>query len=121
MKNFGTFQKAIALAVGLSLSASLAMAHEGKMMTMPANGATVAANTKVMHLMFDAPMKITTVTMTDPRGKTMKVKGPAANQAVKVWEGQLPRLAAGAYKIDWRGMSPDGHAMNGTFGFYVGR
>ena len=109
------------LSAGLALSAGAALAHGKGMMTMPTNGQTVRADTKVMHLMFTDPMQITTVALAAPDGKTYKINGPAANQAVKTWEGKLPQLAPGNYKVDWRGMSPDGHAMNGTFGFNVGR
>ncbi|GHD98518.1 hypothetical protein U879_08515 [Defluviimonas sp. 20V17] len=112
---------AAAFALGISLAAGNAFAHGSGMQSMPADGQTVAAGTKVMHLMFDAPMRVTKVTMTAPEGKTYKINGPAANQAVKVWEGKLPKLARGKYKVDWRGMSPDGHPMKGDFAFTVGQ
>lgn len=111
---------ATAFALGLSLAAGDALAHGGGMQSMPSDGQTVAAGTKVMHLMFDAPMRITKVTMTAPQGKTHRINGPAANQAVKVWEGKLPELARGRYTVNWRGMSPDGHPMKGAFTFTVG-
>ncbi|MBU2959167.1 copper resistance protein CopC [Paracoccus sp. 1_MG-2023] len=108
-----------ALTLGLALNAGAAIAHGKGMMTMPGNGQTVGTDTKVMHLMFSDPMQITTVTMGAPDGKTYRIDGPPANRAVKTWEGRLPRLAPGNYRIDWRGMSPDGHPMNGSFGFRV--
>lgn len=110
---------AAVISASLVLNAGAALAHSKGMMTMPSNGQTVGANTKVMHLMFTDPMQITTVTIKTPDGKTYKINGPAANQAVKTWEGSLPKLAPGNYKVDWRGMSPDGHPMNGSFAFKV--
>ena len=89
-----TILTSAALSVGLALSAGTALAHGKGMMTMPGNGQTVGADTKVMHLMFTDPMQITTVTMAAPDGKTYKINGPAANQAVKTWEGKLPKLEA---------------------------
>ena len=114
-----TILTSAALSVGLALSAGAASAHGKGMMTMPGNGQTVGADTKVIHLMFKDPMQITTVTMKAPDGKTYKINGPAANESVKTWEGKLPKLAPGNYKVDWRGMSPDGHPMNGSFAFKV--
>lgn len=121
MTTIRTTLTAAALALGMSLAAGAAVAHGSKMQSMPADGQTVAAGTKAMHLMFDAPMRITRVTMTAAKGKTYRVNGPAANQAVKVWEGKLPKLAPGKYTVDWRGMSPDGHPMKGDFAFTVGQ
>ncbi|PLS22379.1 copper resistance CopC family protein [Neptunicoccus cionae] len=118
MKLRTIFSSAI-LSAGLVMGAGAALAHGKGMMTMPGNGQTVGTDTKVMHLMFKEPMQITTVTMKSPDGKTYKISGPAANKAVKTWEGKLPKLAPGNYKIDWRGMSPDGHPMNGDFAFKV--
>ncbi|ATG35876.1 putative copper resistance protein CopC [Phaeobacter piscinae] len=108
-----------AFSVGLVLNASVAVAHGKGMMTMPSNGQTVGTDTKVMHLMFTDPMQITIVKMKAPDGNTYQINGPAANKAVKTWEGSLPELAPGNYQIDWRGMSSDGHAMNGSFAFSV--
>lgn len=116
-----TLITAATVSVGLALSSGAVLAHGKGMMTMPSNGQTVGMDTKVMHLMFTDPMQITTVKMKAPNGKTYKINGPAANKAVKTWEGKLPKLAPGNYKVDWRGMSPDGHPMNGSFAFKVGK
>lgn len=120
LRNYLT-SAALALGLALSLTAGSAIAHGSGMQTMPANGQTIAATTKVIHLMFGMPMKVTKVTMAAPDGKNHKISGPAANKAVKVWEGKLPKLAQGQYKVEWRGMSPDGHPMNGNFAFVVGK
>ncbi|KAB2534848.1 hypothetical protein AL035_20305 [Salipiger aestuarii] len=110
-----------ALWLDLGLSAGAALAHGKGMMAMPSNDQTVASDTRVMHLMFTDPMQITTVTMAAPDGKTYKINGPAANQAVKTWEGRRPRLTPGSHTVDWRGMSPDGYPMNGSFAFKVAK
>lgn len=120
MKLRNIFSSAI-VSASLVLGGGAALAHSKGMMTMPSNGQTVNTGTKVMHLMFTEPMKITTVKMKAPDGKTYKISGPAASKAVKTWEGKLPKLAPGSYKIDWRGMSPDGHPMNGDFAFKVAK
>lgn len=108
-----------AMSIAVSLTAGGVLAHGSGMTTMPADGQVVAANTKAIHLMFDAPMRITKVSLVTPVGSSYKLNGPAASKPVKVWEGKLPRLAPGSYKVEWRGMSPDGHPMKGSFSFSV--
>lgn len=107
--------------VSLSFGAGHVLAHGTAMMTMPSDGQHVSTETRAMQMMFEAPMRVTRVTLAAPDGKTHRIDGPAATKPVKTWQGKLPKLEPGRYRVEWRGLSPDGHPMKGSFGFSVGQ
>ena len=115
-------RRLILAAAVLSLAAAgQASAHARLLKSDPAKGATVAAPA-ALKLSFSegvVPAQ-SSVALTGPGGKAAAI-GPMAlaknNKVVIV--PVSGNLAAGAYKVDWKMTSEDGHTMTGTFGFKV--
>jgi len=87
-------QMTLALLV-LAATTTGALAHSKAEQTTPANEATVA-EVDAIEMRFDDPMRVTAITLTGP-------------------DGDINR----AYTVDWRGLSSDGHPMQGTFSFTI--
>ncbi|SFJ61561.1 copper resistance CopC family protein [Cellulomonas sp. KH9] len=112
---------ALALALALVLAvlvASPAAAHNTLRSTDPADGSTVAAAPPQVTLTFDQPaMELgTQVVVTGPDGVVVS-DGPVQLVDSSVVQPLVETLPAGAYTVDWRVTSADGHPLSGTFGF----
>lgn len=104
-------------AVTLVVAAGPASAHDVLTGTAPANGSTVARAPSKVVLTFDLPA----IAM----GTKIVVHGPAGevqqgdpvlvdNTVTQAVQGGAP---AGAYTVEWRVTSADGHPVSGTFAF----
>lgn len=104
--------------LALVATATGAWAHSKAEKTTPANEATVAS-VEAIEMRFDDPMRVTAVTLTGPDGN-VSIERETGMDAVTEFRA-LPTadLPDGAYTVDWRGLSSDGHPMQGTFGFTV--
>ena len=111
----------IAAAVLSLLAAGEASAHARLLKSNPMKGATVAAP-KALTLSFSEGIVAdkSSVAVAGPDGKPAAA-GPIALDATKkiVTVPVTGKLAAGAYKVDWKMTSEDGHTMTGTYGFKV--
>lgn len=97
---------------------SAALAHSKAEKTIPANEATVE-NVEVIEMRFNDPMRVTAITLTGPDGD-LEIERETGMDAVTEFRALPPAvMPAGAYTVDWRGLSVDGHPMQGTFGFTV--
>lgn len=89
--------------------------------TMPADGDTLSAAPDRVELAFTGPIESgetsVSLVLPDGTGRTLEVR-TAGDQTPTV-SAALPALARGAYRIEWRVLSPDGHPLEGTFVFYV--
>jgi methionine-rich copper-binding protein CopC len=113
MKHF----KPLALA-GLLLMPALALAHAHLEMSIPAANGTVAAMPAQVMLHFSEAVKMTALSIQMEGSKDkQEIKVPA--EAKAVIQVDAPKLGAGVYMLNWRGMSDDGHVMNGTVRFTV--
>lgn len=98
--------------------ATAATAHSGVENTNPARDATVQT-VEVIEMHFDEPMRVTSITLTGQGGE-VTIERETGMDAVTEFRALPPAdLPAGAYTVDWRGLSSDGHPMQGTFGFTV--
>ena len=103
--------------LGLSLPAH---AHSKSETTVPANGATVQA-VDVIEMRFDGPMRVTAVKLTRD-GEAVDLDRKTGMEPVQTFRAMpAAELSPGAYKVEWRGLSKDGHVMQGSFGFTVGQ
>ena len=110
-------QMTLALLV-LATTTTGALAHSKAEQTTPANEATVA-EVDAIEMRFDDPMRVTAITMTGPDGE-VDVERETGMDAVTEFRAIPPiDLPIGTYTVDWRGLSADGHPMQGTFGFTV--
>jgi methionine-rich copper-binding protein CopC len=94
-------------------------AHSKQEMTIPANNAILTEAPAELVLKFDKPMRITKLALTDQAGADYKVQRTDQMKHVLKLVAQLDPVPNGEYKVDWRGLSEDGHPMKGTFSFTV--
>lgn len=111
--------KRITLALAVTLvTATTALAHTKAEDTTPADGTTVET-IAVIELRFDDPMRVTAITVTGPDGD-LDITRETGLDPVTEFRALPPDVVpAGAYMVEWRGLSADGHPMQGTFGFTV--
>ncbi|EAR51534.1 hypothetical protein OG2516_01406 [Oceanicola granulosus HTCC2516] len=111
--------KTIIFAAALTLTTSALLAHSNSNETTPQEGAIVET-VEVIELRFDMPMRITVITLTGPEGE-VELTRETGLEPVPEFRALLPEeVVVGGYKVDWRGLSQDGHPMQGTFAFTVG-
>lgn len=109
---------AAAAVVVVGLGASPAAAHDELLGTEPADGATVDAAPPSVVLTFSAPaLELgTEVLVTGPDGAPVG-EGAAVVDGATVTQALAATRPAGAYRVDWRVTSQDGHPVTGTFTF----
>src|SRR5579863_4515090 len=90
-------------------------------MTDPAANAVVKAPVYMVHLMFDLPVDIRSVSfnVTDRTGKPVDVGQPMpmgddGKMLMAIPETPLP---PGTYRVQWRAIGPDGKPVSGEFSF----
>ena len=86
--------------------------------TVPADGAEVAALAQVM-LRFDAPMRVTAISLEGEGGEVALASEQGTDPVTEYVASPEGALGPGAYEVEWRGLSADGHPMRGSFGFTV--
>ena len=104
-------------AIGFAL-AGAAGAHSKNEETTPADGATVP-NVETIEMRFDMPMRVTTVTLSGEAGEVAVERETGMERVTAFRAAPVEALAPGTYAVEWRGLSADGHPMQGTFGFTV--
>ena len=107
---------AVVPAVSLAPPAS---AHDQVVSTSPADGASVAALTKV-SVSFSEPVldvaSANRIVVTGPDGAVSGELTTADKVITYTFASPLP---GGAYRVQWRAASSDGHPVSGTFSFTV--
>ena len=97
-----------------------AWAHSKSEKTEPADGSTVAS-VETITIGFDKPMRVTAIKLLRD-GADAGIERETGMEPVKRFMARpAGDLAPGAYTVEWRGLSDDGHPMNGAFSFTVGR
>lgn len=107
------------LIVGLLVvfASAAALAHSKLGTSVPANGAVLARMPAEIVLTFSKRLRLTRVRMVRDGGPTVALEAAKAfgtRFAIPVKNG-----GEGAYRIEWRGLAADGHAMRGAFSFRV--
>ena len=103
----------------LTFAAGAAVAHTKQEATFPEDGAVLAASPDVVSMRFDAPMRITAISLTSETGGTFDLGRSDGMQPVTDFRATTPVLPTGRYTVDWRGLSQDGHPMKCRFSFEV--
>ena len=102
----------------LAFAASGALAHSKIGSTVPADGAVLAAMPSEIVLTFSKRLRLTRVRMTGgdkPSDLDLSgLKAFATRFAIPV-----AVAGKGLYRVEWRGLAADGHAMRGAFSFRV--
>ena len=116
--------RARVVAAGLLLLAlgGSAGAHSLLLESTPAPDARLAASPPEISLRFNNRIekKLSTIRLLDERGGaqpvTLRADGPADRLTATV-----PALDPGAWRVEWRVLSTDGHVVSGRFSFRVAR
>ena len=108
----------VAAALIALLPATSALAHSKSETTTPADGEAVEA-VEALEMRFDGPMRIIKVTLT-AGDEEIEIERETGMQPVTEFRAvPASDLTPGDYEVEWRGMSADGHPMQGSFGFTV--
>lgn len=111
--------KAILLAGLLALAAIPALAHSSLDATAPENGAVLAQVPPHIALTFANRIRLTRVHMTHDAGDVIDLDLDKQTSFATRFELPLKDLDSGLYRIEWRGLSADGHVMREAFTFRV--
>ena len=112
-----TLAAAVLATVGLAIGASPAWAHNALSSTSPEDKASVAHTPSSVVLTFDEPAIAmgTKLVVTGPAGP-VQVGAPQLVDNT-VTQNLQPGAPAGAYTVEWRITSADGHPISGVFTF----
>ncbi len=114
---------ALLLACGMLLRASsVAWAHANLSSAEPAAGSRLGASPPRIRLVFSEPVEggMAQFLLAGSDGETRKLKVAADPRDVHALVAPVDALPAGAYRMYWRVVSADGHAIDGSYVFAVG-
>ena len=109
---------AVLVAIVVSVAGEI-RAHSKQETTFPEDGAVLATAPDVVSMSFDALMRITMINLTSEAGDTFELERSDAMEPVTEFRATPPPLPKGRYTVEWRGLSSDGHPMQGRFTFEV--
>lgn len=104
----------------LVLAASPSHAHSELRAASPANGATLSAPPAAIDLQFNESVQVTALRLFREGGAEVAIGRPRALDSVRSYRQPLPALEPGAYRIEWRIISADGHPVGGVIRFRLG-
>lgn len=108
----------ILLAGILALAATAALAHARLATTAPADGTVLAAMPGEIVLTFSRQLRLTRVRMSRG-GEAVDLDLAGHGGFAKRFAIPVAAAGAGAWRVEWRGLAADGHAMRGAFTFRV--
>lgn len=116
------FMATATVAFGLA-AAGPALAHSEVHHAEPADGAVLRSSPPAVSLMFSAPLRVMTLRLVDENGRERRLNRDGERTAAvsEVRATVQETLAPGAYRVEWRGASADGHVGGGTLNFRVER
>ncbi len=118
-----TFHRLLAAAaLGIAVAAApvAALAHARLVASTPAAGTTVAAPERISLTFSERVVPaFSGFDLVDAAGREVAVRATVSEDG-KTLSARLARpLAAGAWTVNWRIASGDGHRMTGSYGFTV--
>lgn len=114
-----TIATAATLTLAFAFGMGVADAHSKKEATQPVDGSVLVASPEIISMTFDMPLRVTLISLTDQDGNEHVMTRSDNLEPVSEFRGEPPALLAGQYKLQWRGLSGDGHPMQGGFGFEI--
>lgn len=98
-----------------------AAAHSLLLESSPTAGATLAAPPQRITLRFNNRIekKLSTIRLVDERGASRPVTVLGADGPADRLTATLSPVPPGAWRIEWRVLSTDGHIVSGAFSFRV--
>jgi methionine-rich copper-binding protein CopC len=106
-------------AAALLAGAPAALAHSELRTSQPAEGARLALPPATIELRFNEPVQLTALALVDAAGRRTRIALPADTTPRAVERLPAPPLAPGAWRIEWRAISADGHPVRGTVRFSI--
>ena len=108
------------LAVAAMMTAATpAHAHTMVRETSIAQNATLARAPATFTIVFSGATGLTTITLTDVAGRVITLDYTPPRAMAASFAIPLPALPPGAYKLAWRTIARDGHAMLGALQFTI--
>jgi methionine-rich copper-binding protein CopC len=106
-------------AILVPLLAPGARAHSELRASEPAEGAVVAAPPDRIVLRFTAPMQVTSLRLLDAAGRERAIRREGARAAAveELRAAIVAPLPPGLYRVEYRGLSADGHVGSGAVEF----
>ena len=111
--------KHLALFALLASLASGALAHSRVDTTTPENGAVIVEAPAEISFNFANDIRLTRVEMTHADHPSVQLELGDQKSFDRVFTLPLEGMGGGTYRIEWRGLGIDGHAMQGEFSFTV--
>lgn len=108
--------KTLCTAAFMAGLATAASAHSKTTAYSPEDGSTVNELSEIT-MQFDDPMRIISVAMTRDGKEAALARETGTEPVTEFVARPDDALAPGDYKVEWRGMSGDGHPMKGSFTF----
>ncbi len=112
MKKLATFALMTALATS-------AFAHSRVDNTTPENGTTIATVPSDISFQFAKKIRLTQVNMLHEDHPSVRLDLGEQTSFGREFSLPLEGMGEGTYRIEWRGLGADGHAMQGDFSFTV--
>ena len=112
----------ITASLALAAFASSAFAHAKLQTSTPANGATLSAAPSELRFEYNEAVEpaMSSVKLVGPDSKPVTTdKAEVSKDDDKVLLVKVPKLPAGAYRVEWSTMGHDGHHTKGTVSFTV--
>ncbi len=105
--------------VAPALLPGVAAAHSELRRSVPATGAVLASPPERIELHFNERVQVTAIRLFRESGAEIAFPGRRAIREAEAEILPAPPLEAGAYRIEWRAISRDGHPVGGTIRFAV--
>ncbi len=111
--------KKLATIALMSMLAAGAFAHSSVDTTTPENGATIAEVPSEISFNFADDIRLTKVDMIHQDVHAVTLDLGDQTSFGRTFRLPLQGMGDGTYRIEWRGLGADGHAMQGEFTFTV--
>jgi putative copper export protein/methionine-rich copper-binding protein CopC len=87
----------------------------------PADGDTLTSELELIRLVFSGPIEeaLSEIRLAGPLGLDLSLEARADPTMDRALLAAVPSLTPGAYRVAWRTVSVDGHAVSGSFVFFV--
>ena len=108
-----------ALLIAMLFVAGQASAHSKVDSTSPSNGAVISAIPEVVEMQFGNKLRLVKVEMTHEDHPTVDLDISAYKSFEDSFSIPMNKMGSGTYKLEWRGLGIDGHALSGEFTFEV--
>lgn len=111
---FRTAAIMIAMALGGPVSA-----HSALISSTPVDGAELEVSPDQISMEFNQRIRLTKVSLIGDGGE-IEVDVSGSADFLTTVEMAVAELRPGTYRVEWRGLSVDGHIQSGDFGFSIG-